>query len=455
MAMTAGRDSWTGRVGFILATIGSAVGIGSIWKFPYEVGSNGGAGFVLFYLVGLALIVVPLMLAEFAIGRRGRADAMRSIATVARASGASPGWAGLGLLGAATGFLVLSFYSVIGGWTIGYAIDTLRFGLPGGDPGASQARFDALLAKPAGMAVYHALFMAMTGAIVARGVAHGIEAACKVLMPILIVLIVGLAAYSVIEGDVSATLRFLFGLRLDTLTSRAALEALGLGFFSIGVGFALMTTYAAYAGRNIDLREVALVTVVGDTAISLLSGFAVFPIVFANGLDPANGPGLIFVTLPLAFSRMPAGVPAAAAFYLLLLTAALASAISMLELVVAPLARKGLSRISATAISSLTIWALGLVTVLSFNVWSDWRPLAAMPRLGQANWFEAIDHLTSNLLLPVGGLGLAVFAGWIAPGGLLRKELGLGPSTLAVLRGLLRYVVPLAILAVALAPYLT
>jgi len=453
--MAAGRDNWTGRVGFILATIGSAVGIGSIWKFPYEVGSNGGAGFVLFYLLGLALIVVPLMLAEFAIGRRGRADAIRSLAIVAHASGASPLWAGLGLLGAATGFLVLSFYSVIGGWTIGYAIDTLRFGLPGGDPHASQARFDALLAEPAWMAVCHAVFMAMTGAIVARGIALGIEAACKILMPILMVLIVGLAAYSVIKGDLVATLRFLFGLRLDTFTPRAALEALGLGFFSIGVGFALMTTYAAYAGRDIDLRQVALVTVIGDTAISLLSGFAVFPIVFANGLDPSSGPGLIFVTLPLAFSRMPAGVLAAVAFYLLLLVAALASAISMLELVVAPLARKGWPRGTATVLSSLTVWALGLVTVLSFNVWSDWHPLAAVPGLGQANWFEAIDHLTSNVMLPLGGFGLALFAGWITPDRLLCEELGLGRVALAVLRVLLRYVVPPAILAVALAPYLT
>ena len=453
--MTAGRDSWTGRVGFILATIGSAVGIGSIWKFPYEVGSNGGAGFVLFYLLGLVLIVVPLMLAEFAIGRRGGADAIRSLALVARASDASPLWAGLGLLGAATGFLVLSFYSVIGGWTICYAVDTLRFGLPGGDPHASQARFDALLAEPAWMATCHAVFMVMTGAIVARGIARGIEAACKVLMPVLMVLIVGLAAYSVIEGDLGATLRFLFGLRLDTFTSRAALEALGLGFFSIGVGFALMTTYAAYAGRDIDLREVALVTVVGDTAISLLSGFAVFPIVFANGLDPSSGPGLIFVTLPLAFSRMPAGVLAAIGFYLLLLVAALASAISMLELVAAPLARKGWSRGSATMLSSLTMWALGLVTVLSFNVWSDWHPLAAVPGLGHANWFEAIDHLTSNVMLPLGGFGLTLFAGWITPNRLLREELGLEREALAVLRVLLRYVVPLAILAVALAPYLT
>jgi NSS family neurotransmitter:Na+ symporter len=181
----------------------------------------------------------------------------------------------------------------------------------------------------------------------------------------------------------------------------------------------------------------------------------VFPIVFGNGLDPSSGPGLIFVTLPLAFSRMPAGAFAAVAFYLLLMTAALASAISMLELVVAPLARRGWSRGSATILSATTIWVLGLVTVLSFNVWSEWHPLAAVPGLGRANWFETLDHLTSNVMLPLGGFGLALFAGWITPDRLLRDELGLGRVTLAILRVLLRYVVPTAILAVALVPYLT
>jgi neurotransmitter:Na+ symporter, NSS family len=241
--MIAKRESWTGRTGFILATTGSAVGIGSIWKFPYEVGSNGGSGFVLFYLLGLAIIVVPLMLAEFAIGRHGRADALRSIAAVAIASKASANWAAVGLLGAVTGFLILSFYSVIGSWTIAYAVDTVRAGLPGNDPAVAQSRFDALLTSPLSMTLYHAVFMTATAVIVVHGIAHGIEAACKVLMPILIVLLIALAGYSTVEGDVAATARFLFALTPERVTAWAALDALGLGFFSIGVGFALMVTY--------------------------------------------------------------------------------------------------------------------------------------------------------------------------------------------------------------------
>jgi NSS family neurotransmitter:Na+ symporter len=451
--MTAKRENWTGRTGFILATTGSAVGIGSIWKFPYEVGSNGGSGFVLFYLLGLAIIVVPLMLAEFVIGRHGRADALRSIAAVAIASKASANWATVGLLGAITGFLILSFYSVIGGWTIAYAVDTVRAGLPGNDPAVAQSRFDALLTSPLSMTLYHAAFMAATAVIVARGIAQGIEAACKVLMPILIVLLIALAGYSIVEGDVAATARFLFALTPERVTARAALDALGLGFFSIGVGFALMVTYAAYAGRDINLSEVAVVTVLGDTAISLLSGFAVFPIVFANGLDPSSGPGLIFVTVPLAFARMPAGMLAALAFYVLLLAAALASAVSLLELVVAPLTRSGWSRARASILSALAAWLLGLATVLSFNLWSDWHPLAMVPGLANANWFEALDHVTSNVMLPAGGFALALLAGWVVPDGLLRKELDIGPTMLAILRAILRYVVPVGIAAIVLAPY--
>jgi NSS family neurotransmitter:Na+ symporter len=392
------------------------------------------------------------MLAEFAVGRHGRGDAMHSIAAVARSGKASPGWAAIGLLGAVAGFLVLSFYSVIGGWTLAYAVEALR-SEPAQTAATAQASYDALLADPLRMALYHTLFMGMTAVIVARGIANGIEAACKVLMPVLIVLIVGLAAYGVIAGDVVSTVRFLFALDPEKLTARAALEALGLGFFSIGVGFAVMVTYAAYAGRHVNLRQVAVISVAGDTAISLLAGFAVFPIVFANGLDPASGPGLIFVTLPLAFSRMPAGMLVEFAFYILLLAAALASAISLLELVVAPLARRGWSRVRAAGLSAFAVWAMGLATVLSFNHWTSWRPLAWMPGLAQANWFEALDHLTSNIMLPVGGLALAIFTGWVVPKRLLRQELGLDGIELVILRALLRWVAPIGIAAVTLVPY--
>jgi NSS family neurotransmitter:Na+ symporter len=446
------RELWSGRVGFILANIAAAVGLGSIWKFPYEVGTNGGGAFVLFYLVGLALIVLPLMLAELALGRRGRSDAIRSILNVASAAAASPRWGFVGAIGVVAGFLILSFYSVIGGWAIAYLVDTVQIGLSAGDAQAAQARFDALLASPLKLALYHLVFMAIASAIVARGIAGGIEEASKILMPMLVILIAALAIYSAIEGDLARTLRFLFVLDAKHLTPQVALDALGLGFFSIGVGLCILITYAAYAGPQIDLQQVAIFTIVSDTAISFMAGFAVFPLVFAENLNPSGGPGLVFTTLAIAFARMPFGAIAAMAFFGLLTVAALGSAISFLELAVAP--ALGWSRVYASLACGLTCWAVGLVSVLSFNLWAGWFPLATIPLFAHATPYDLIDHLTSNVLLPACGFGLAIFVGWVIPKQVLGEELGrLSPSRLAVLRWLLRYPVPIGIVAATTAPF--
>jgi NSS family neurotransmitter:Na+ symporter len=448
------RDFWSGRTGFVLATIGAALGLGSIWKFPYEVGANGGGAFVLFYLVGLTLFVFPLMLVEFTIGRRGRADAARAIAAVAAAAGASRHWALFGLLGVAASFLVLSFYSVIGGWAIAYTVDTALRGLAGIDARAVQARFDALLAAPVRMAGYHLVFMTGVAFIVARGISGGIEAACKVLMPALIGLLIALALFSTIQGDSMATLRFLFRLDPAQITLRVALEALGLGFFSIGIGFSLMITYAAYAGAEVDLREVAIITILGDTAVSMAAGLAVFPMVFAERLDPAAGPGLIFVTLPLAFARIPGGTIAAVGFFVLLIVAAIASGISMLEMPVALLTRRGWSRRGAVVVSATACWLCGLPVVLSFNHWAHWYPLAVVPIFAKATVFDVLDHVTSNMMLPLGGIALALFAGWRLPTQLFVEEIGIAPRAARLLRFLLRYVVPTCVAVLALFPLL-
>lgn len=451
--MGARLEHWSGRAGFVAAAVGSAVGLGSIWKFPYEVGANGGGAFVLFYVAGLVLIVVPLLLAEFAIGRRGRGDAAASIATVAAAHGASARWAWLGVGGILTGLAILSFYSVIGGWVLAYAVETALAGLPGTDPAAVQGRFDALLSSPWRMTVAHGAFLGVTALIVARGIGGGIEATCKVLMPALVALLAGLAVYAIAGGGFAATARFMFRIDPGAISAGAALEALGLGFFSIGVGLGLMITYAAYADASIDLWRAAITTVVADTAISFLAGFAVFPLVFAHGLDPASGAGLVFVTLPLAFARLPFGGLAAALFFVLLVFAALASAISMLELAAAMLTRRrGWSRPRAAWVPALGCFVAGLATVLSFNVLSGWHPLGFVPGLERATAFEVLDHLTSNVLLPLGGLGLALLAGRILPASLLVEELGLSRGRAARLRRLLAWVVPAGIAAAALAP---
>jgi neurotransmitter:Na+ symporter, NSS family len=449
-------DGWSSRSGFVLATIGSAIGIGSIWKFPYEVGANGGGAFVLVYVLGLALVVVPLMLAEFAIGRSGRADAATSIAAVVGAEHRSPRWRYVGLLGALTAFLILSYYAVIGGWTLSYALDTTVDGLPGGDADAVRARFDDLLASPLRMAVFHALFLAAVASVVLRGVQHGIERAMKVLMPVLLVLLVALAVYSLSTGDVRRTLRFLFVPDFGALTGRGVLDALGLGFFSIGVGLGLLITYAAYSPPGVSLTRAAVVSVGADTGVSILAGLAVFPVVFGNGLDPASGPGLVFVSLPLSFDAMPGGTIAAAAFFALLVIAALGSAISMLEGVVAVLDhllrwRRGRSVIVAT----VACWAVGLATVLSFNRWRDFHPLKSVSRYAKATVYDLLDDLTSNMLLPLGGLALAVLSGWVLSDRLLGDQLVLGGRPLRGLRMVLRVVAPATILAASLAAFIS
>jgi NSS family neurotransmitter:Na+ symporter len=453
--MTAAKEHWSGRTGFILANIAAAVGLGSIWKFPYEVGTNGGGSFVICYVGGLIVIVLPLMLCELAIGRRGRSDAITSVAVVAAAAHASKWWSLFAFLGVVTGVLILSFYSVVGGWAMADLVDTVRHGLVLQDAAGAKARFDALLSSPATLLLYHLAFMAIAVAIVARGVSKGIERASTILMPTLIALILALAIYAVIRGGFWPTWNYLFAFDLSAITPKIALEALGLGFFSIGVGLSIMIAYAAYADRNINLRQVATVTLVSDTAVSFLAAFAIFPIVFAENLDPSSGPGLVFITLPLAFSHMPLGTTASIAFFALLLVAAIGSAISFLELATAPLQHAlNCSRTAASVVCGTFCWTLGIVTVLSFNVWAERFPLSFVPGFARATWFDLIDHLTSNLLLPIGGFGIAIFVGWAVPRSTIGSELGLDSTALRALYVLLRYFVPIGIATASIAVFL-
>jgi neurotransmitter:Na+ symporter, NSS family len=266
--------------------------------------------------------------------------------------------------------------------------------------------------------------------------------------------VAALAAYSAIQGDLAATLRFFFSFDLAHMKPEVALEALGLGFFSIGVGLCTMITYAAYAGSEINLKQVAIFIVVSDTTISLLAGFAVFPVVFAENLDPASGPGLVFITLPVAFARMPFGTLAAVAFFMLLAVAAIGSAISLLELAVAPVRNAlGWPQARATVVCASVCWIVGLATVLSFNHWAAWFPFAIMPKFATSTMFDLIDYLTSNLLLPIGGFGIAIFIGWATPQWVLTQELELSAGAARFLRVLLRYFVPILIGAATLAPF--
>lgn len=438
--------------GFVLATIGSAVGLGSIWKFPYEVGENGGGGFLLFYLLGLVLVVFPLLLAEFLVGRRGRGDAAQSLRQVALEARRSPAWRLIGFLGIAIAFLIMTYYAVIAGMTLAYVPHALTIGFAGADEAKSAADYGALIGAAWRLGFWQAAFLAVAVAVVARGVRKGVETACTILMPLLALLMALLVLYGLIEGDVDAALAFLFQPHWDAVSPRAALDALGLGFFSIGVGMGAMITYAAYAGETFNLTRAAVATLAGDTVISVMAGLAIFPIVFAEGLDPAEGANLMFLTLPIAFGALPFGDLVGAAFFLLLFVAALSSAISLLEVVTAPLMRvTRMSRPKAALLVGAAMWLGGLPVMLSFNLWAEVRPLAWLDGFGDLNLFDAVDGLTSNLMLPACGLALSIFVGWMLPMRLYQAELGGAAWRLGALRLLLRWIVPAMILAYAAA----
>ncbi|HWA48749.1 MAG TPA: sodium-dependent transporter [Dongiaceae bacterium] len=445
-------ERFASGMGFVLATIGSAVGLGSIWKFPYEVGENGGGGFLLFYLLGLVLVVFPLLLAEFLVGRRGRGDAAESLRHVAAEAHRSPAWRLIGFLGIAIAFLIMTYYAVIAGMTMAYVPHALTAGFGGADEARSASDYAALVSDPWHLGFWQAAFLAVTVAVVARGIRKGVELACTILMPLLALLMAILVLYSLIEGDVGAAFAFLFYPDWAAISPRAALDALGLGFFSIGVGMGAMITYAAYAGQSFDLTRAAVATLAGDTAISVMAGLAIFPIVFAEGLDPAEGANLMFLTLPIAFGALPFGDLVGAAFFLLLFIAALSSAISLLEVVVAPLMRiMRMSRPKAALLVGIAMWLAGLPVMLSFNRWAEVRPLAWLDGFGGLNLFDAVDGLTSNVMLPVCGLMLSIFVGWMLPTRLYEAELGRTAWRLHALRLLLRWIVPAVIVAYAVA----
>ncbi|MBP6012081.1 MAG: sodium-dependent transporter [Alphaproteobacteria bacterium] len=441
------KQAWSGRFAFLMATVGSAVGLGSIWKFPYMVGANGGSAFLFAYLASLVVLILPLMIGEFVIGRRGGKSAVGSLAKVAVESGATSWWGAVGAWGVLTGFLILSFYSVIGGWTIAYVPQALSNAFAGQSPESIGASFGAMLADPVGLAFHHAVFMAMTAVVVARGISDGIERAVTFLMPLMFIILIGLVGYAFATADIGAAATFFFKPDWSKLTPEVALSAIGLGFFSIGTGIGAMITYAAYAPREIRLGQAAVWTIAADTFASFLAAFAIFPLVFAYGLNPGEGAGLMFTTLPIAFGQMPAGAYVGAAFFLLLVISALASAISLLELVVAWVTeRVGVARPVAAYGSALICWVIGLGTVLSFNNWSKWFPLASVPPFETKTFFDIVDYLTSNIMLPLGGIFLGLFVGWVMSKEAVLAELGLkdGPRWRA-LQFLLGIVVPIVI----------
>lgn len=441
------HETFSSRTGFLLAAIGAAVGLGNIWKFPYVLGNNGGGAFVLVYLLAIFLVATPVMMGEMMLGRHGRMSAPSTLQSIAREMRASPHWGWLGWLGIAALFLILSFFSVVAGWSLAYIVKTAGGAFSGMTPLEVGDTFDRFLASPGTMILWHGLFMAATVFIVSRGIKAGIEKAVTIMMPALFVMLVGLVVYGMFAGEFRRAVVYLFEPDFSKLTPAITLAAVGQAFFSVNVGIGALLTYAAYLPQDVDLTRSSIVIAVGDTLVALIAGLMIFPIVFAYGLDPSEGPGLIFVTLSTAFGNMPGGAFIGAVFFLLVFLAALTSALSMLEVQICRLAEpEGRSRTTVSILLGTAIFLFGILTVLSSNVLADVRLLGGIERFSDATVYDLIDFLVTNIMLPLGGLLYAVFVGWVLSREATLRGLGLrdGPAYTAW-RFLVRYLAPFVI----------
>ncbi|TVM06642.1 MAG: sodium-dependent transporter [Halomonas sp.] len=439
---------WSSRMTFVLAAAGSAVGLGNIWRFSYLVGDSGGAAFVLVYLACVALVGMPILLSEWMIGRRGQQNPIDSMVTLAKQSGVSKSWALIGFSGILAGFLILSFYSVIGGWSLNYTLNAVTGTFTGQDADSIGDIFSNMLASPGTLLLWHSAFMLLVVGIVARGVTQGIESAVRSMMPALVILMLILAGYGMTTGHFGEALGFMFSPDWGALDGGVVLAAMGQAFFTLSLGMGIMMAYGSYLGEDVNLLSTARTVIIIDTAIALLAGLAIFPIVFANGMSAGEGPGLIFVTLPIAFGNMTGGIVLGLMFFLLLTFAALTSAISLLEPTVEMLEeRTGLSRLTATVISGGAVWLLGVAALLSFNLWSEVLFLGL-------NIFDLLDTFTAKILLPLTGLGAIVFVAWCLKRQSVEKELGLSSTGIRVWNIIGRYIAPIGVIAVFIAGFI-
>ena len=450
MSAVKAHDLWSSRGTFLLAAIGAAVGLGNIWKFPYMAGANGGSAFVLVYLLSIAVVALPILIAEISLGRMGRQSPPHAVSIVARKFRKSPLWSIIGWLGMLAAYLIATYYSVIAGWTMIYVYRSGTDHFDSMDADAINHSFNDLLADPLQLTAWHGVFMLITAMILTRGLKRGIERAVTVMMPVLFILLLVMVGYSAIEGDMKAGLHFLFDFELSAITGEVVLMAIGQAFFSIGVAMGLMLGFGAYLPDDVSIARSAGIIVTADTLVALIAGIAIFPIVFSNGLDPSEGPGLVFISLPIAFLQMPGGLLFGTLFFLLLFFAALTSAIGVLEPTVAWVEETtDWSRKLSASVVCLSIFVLGLGTVFSFNLWSGWYPLGFLERFSESSYFDVLDYMTANIMMPLCGLLLALFAGWILPRKVLAEQAGLPSKGLFnTWYFLLRWIAPISIVGI-------
>ncbi len=459
-ATTRGKDGWSSRSAFILAAIGSAVGLGNLVRFPAEAGANGGGAFVLFYILCILLIGLPILLSETLIGRHGQAAAPLSFRRVAEESGASPRWQWVAGLGVLSAFLILSFYCVIGGWVLYYigifAADLFHTGIVGssfqGVPAATvEDLFPQMIANGPVTVALNLLFLAVTMIFVLRGVSGGIEVAAVWLMPAFFILLIAITVYSAFGGAFTETVTYLFTFDFTKLTGPVMLAAVGQAFFSLSLATATMVTYGAYVGRDTNLAGTSTIISFADTSVALIAGLCLFPIVLAAGLAPEAGLGLMFQTLPHAFQEMPFGSLVGLAFFTMVGFAALTSSVGLME---APSAWMidafAIKRRTAVVIITLGAAVLGALSALSTGALAGFHPLGFFHLFEGQGVLDALDTLTSRLTMPIAGLLTAIFIGWVADRRLIDAENGLSGSLHHLWRFLVRWLCPVALTAIIL-----
>ncbi len=438
------HGQWSSRWAFILAATGSAVGLGNIWRFPYITGENGGGAFVLVYLLCVALIGIPIMMSEILLGRRGRQSPINTMSTLAVEEGQSRRWCLLGWMGVVAGFLILSFYSVVAGWTLFYIVKSGFGGFAGMNGKEIGDLFTDLLSDPGLMLLLHTLFMSLTVIVVSLGVKSGLERAVKFLMPALFLLLLIMVGYAMSTDGFEQGMNYLFQPDFSKLNGSSILAAMGQAFFSLSLGMGAIMVYGSYLPANTSIANTSICIALADTTVAILAGLAIFPLVFSFGLEPGSGPGLIFVTLPIAFGQMGFGQILGTGFFILLTFAAWTSSISLLEPAVAWLVEnRGMHRVKSAIIAGVIAWSLGIGSVLSFNYWQDYK-------LFGFTYFDIMDKLTANIMLPLGGLLIAVFVAWLMHSESSRDELSTSDINYGLWKFLVRFVAPIGVLLIFL-----
>jgi NSS family neurotransmitter:Na+ symporter len=437
------RATWSNRWLFVLAAAGSAVGLGNIWKFPYIAGENGGGAFVLIYLVCVFLVGIPIMVSEVMLGRSGRASPINTMRKLAKLAGRSQKWSIVGWLGVLAGFMILSYYAVIAGWALNYVLLTAQGTFAGASPELATTTYNEFLADPLQLIFWFTLFMALTIWIVGKGVTKGLETAIRWFMPMLFVMLIALLVYAFNSEGFDEGLAFMFDLKFEEVGPDTWLLAMGQAFFTLSLGMGAMMAYGSYVPESTNIGSTVIIIALLDTAVAVAAGLAIFPIVFANGLEASQGPGLMFVTVPLAFGQMGMGTIFGTVFFLLVSFAAITSAISLTEPALAYLVEEYNAKRKRVAVSiGVICWILGLGSVFSFNIWSTGYIV------GEMNFFTFVDYVSQNIMLPLGGLLMAIFAVWAIPSELLKKQLGIESGVVLVLWKILGGVVAPAGVAV-------